>query len=58
VFADLITPPLLLIYRRYYGTRLTLRLLAVFWATMSTAGLITEYLRPASPRGTPAAERL
>jgi uncharacterized protein len=44
VFADLITLPLLLIYRRYYGTRLTLRLLAVFWATMSTAGLVTEYL--------------
>ncbi|MDQ1725086.1 MAG: uncharacterized protein QOG52_2114, partial [Frankiaceae bacterium] len=34
VFADLITVPLLLIYRKYYGTRLTLRLLATFWATM------------------------
>jgi uncharacterized protein len=44
VFGDLITLPLLLIYRRYYGTRLTLKLLAVFWATMSTAGLATEYL--------------
>jgi uncharacterized protein len=44
VFADLITLPLLLIYRRYYGTRLTARLLAVFWATMSAAGLVTEYL--------------
>jgi uncharacterized membrane protein YraQ (UPF0718 family)/YHS domain-containing protein len=44
VFADLITLPLLLIYRKYYGTRLTLRLLAVFWATMSTAGLVTDYL--------------
>jgi uncharacterized protein len=44
VFADLISLPLLLIYRRYYGTPLTLRLLAVFWATMSTAGLATEYL--------------
>jgi uncharacterized membrane protein YraQ (UPF0718 family)/YHS domain-containing protein len=44
VFADLITLPLLLIYRKYYGTPLTLRLLAVFWATMSVAGLITEYL--------------
>jgi YHS domain-containing protein/uncharacterized membrane protein YraQ (UPF0718 family) len=44
VFADLITLPLLLIYRRYYGTRLTLRLLAVFWATMSAAGLVAEYL--------------
>jgi len=44
VFADLITLPLLLIYRRYYGTRLTIKLLAAFWATMSTAGLATEYL--------------
>ena len=44
VFADLITLPLLLIYRKYYGLRLTGKLLAVFWATMSTAGLATEYL--------------
>ncbi|MGH3868459.1 MAG: permease [Pseudonocardiaceae bacterium] len=44
VFADLITLPLLLIYRKYYGGRLTLRLLAVFWAVMSVAGLAVEYL--------------
>jgi uncharacterized membrane protein YraQ (UPF0718 family)/YHS domain-containing protein len=44
VFADLITLPLLLIYRKYYGTPLTVKLLAVFWATMSAAGLATEYL--------------
>ena len=44
VFADLIALPLLLIYRKYYGLRLTAKLLAVFWATMSTAGLATEYL--------------
>ena len=44
VFADLITLPLLVIYRKYYGTRLMLRLLAVFWAAMSLAGLATEYL--------------
>ncbi len=42
IFADLITFPLLLIYRRYYGGRLTLRMLALFWAVMSAAGLITE----------------
>ncbi len=42
VFADLIAFPLLLIYRRYYGTRLALRILALFWALMSAAGLITE----------------
>ncbi|MCU1493227.1 MAG: hypothetical protein JWO62_991 [Acidimicrobiaceae bacterium] len=42
IFADLITFPLLLIYRRYYGTRLTLRMVAIFWLVMSAAGLITE----------------
>ena len=44
IFADLITLPLLLIYRRYYGWRLTLRILAVFWLVMSAAGLAVEYL--------------
>lgn len=44
IFADLITLPLLLIYRRYYGTRLTLRLLAAFWVVMSAAALATQYL--------------
>jgi uncharacterized membrane protein YraQ (UPF0718 family)/YHS domain-containing protein len=55
VFADLITLPLLFIYAKYYGPRITLRLLAVFWATMSVAGLATEglfhlaQLTPAAP---------
>src|SRR4051794_6164037 len=44
VFGDLIALPLLLIYRKYYGTRLTAKLLAMFWACMSAAGLATEYL--------------
>ncbi len=44
VFADLITLPLLLVYRRYYGGRLTLKLLALFWTVMSAAGLATQYL--------------
>ena len=57
VFADLITLPLLFIYARYYGTQVTLRLLAVFWATMSLAGLVTEglfhlaRLTPTTPAG-------
>jgi uncharacterized membrane protein YraQ (UPF0718 family)/YHS domain-containing protein len=42
IFADLITFPLLLIYRRFYGTRLMLRMLALFWAVMAIAGLVTE----------------
>jgi len=44
VFADLITLPLLAIYRRYFGLGITVRILAIFWATMSTAGLAVEYL--------------
>jgi uncharacterized membrane protein YraQ (UPF0718 family) len=44
VFADLITLPLLSIYRKYFGTAITLRILGVFWATMSIAGLAVEYL--------------
>jgi uncharacterized membrane protein YraQ (UPF0718 family) len=44
IFGDLITLPLLLIYRKYYGGRLTLRLLIWFWIVMSTAGLLTELL--------------
>ncbi|HEY7422461.1 MAG TPA: permease [Gaiellaceae bacterium] len=44
IFADLITLPLLLIYRRYYGRHLMLKLLATFWIVMSAAGLTVEYL--------------
>lgn len=44
IFADLVTLPLLLIYRRYYGWRLTLQMLGVFWLVMSAAGLAVEYL--------------
>ncbi len=44
VFADLITLPLLSIYRKYFGTAITLRILAIFWAVMSIGGLTVEYL--------------
>ncbi|MGI9009527.1 MAG: permease [Streptosporangiaceae bacterium] len=44
IFADLIALPLVLIYRKYYGTRLALRMLAVFWAVMAVAGLVTELI--------------
>ncbi len=39
IFADLITIPLLLVYRRYYGRGVALRLLGWFWIVMATAGL-------------------
>lgn len=44
IFADLLAIPLIFIYRRYYGGRLTLKLVAVFWTVMSAAGLAVEYL--------------
>lgn len=44
IFADLITLPLLLIYRRQYGGRMAGRMLVAFWLVMSAAGLATEYL--------------
>ncbi|HVA42293.1 MAG TPA: permease [Acidimicrobiales bacterium] len=42
IFADLIAAPLVLIYRRYYGGALTLRLVGLFWAVMAGAGLIVQ----------------
>ncbi len=44
IFADLIAMPLVLIYRKFYGGILTKRLFFVFWATMSTAGLIVDLI--------------
>jgi uncharacterized membrane protein YraQ (UPF0718 family)/YHS domain-containing protein len=44
IFADLISLPLLFIYRKLYGGRLTVRLLGAFWLVMSAAGLLTELL--------------
>jgi len=44
IFADLISLPLVLIYRKYYGTKLAIRLTLVFWLVMSLSGLITELI--------------
>jgi YHS domain-containing protein/uncharacterized membrane protein YraQ (UPF0718 family) len=44
IFADLIALPLVLIYRKYYGTRLALRLFLTFSVVMAAAGLIVEGL--------------
>ena len=44
IFADLITLPLVLIYAKFYGWRLTLRLFFAFWVVMSVAGLAVDYL--------------
>ncbi len=44
VFADLIIIPILLIYRKYYGTRMALRMFVLFYATMVAAGYIIELI--------------
>jgi YHS domain-containing protein len=44
VFADLIALPLVLVYGKFYGRRLALRLFASFWAIMSAAGLLVDLL--------------
>ncbi len=44
VFADLIAMPLILIYRKFYGAALTVRLVATFYLVMVVAGLATELL--------------
>ena len=44
IFADLIALPLVVIYRKYYGGRLALRLFLTFYAVMAAAGLLVEGL--------------
>ncbi|GAC1324386.1 MAG: hypothetical protein NVSMB13_05720 [Mycobacteriales bacterium] len=44
IFADLIALPLVVIYGKFYGRRLALRLFFSFWAVMSTAGLAVDLL--------------
>ena len=44
MFADLIIIPILLIYRKYYGSRMTLVLLGGFYVTMVIGGYVVEGL--------------
>jgi len=44
IFADLIILPILNIYRKYYGWRMMLFLLATFYVTMVAAGFVVEIL--------------
>jgi uncharacterized membrane protein YraQ (UPF0718 family) len=56
IFADLIVLPILNIYRKYYGIKMSLFLLGTFYATMVLAGLVVELafdavgLIPTGPR--------
>src|SRR5258708_5869198 len=44
IFGEVIIIPNLVIYRRYYGTRMMLVSLGIFYATMVIAGYIIEFL--------------
>ncbi|MGV9678642.1 permease [Nocardia sp. NPDC003482] len=44
IFADLLILPILNIYRKYYGTRMMLTILATFYAAMVVAGYAVEIL--------------
>ena len=44
IFADLIIIPILIIYRKYYGTKMTLAILTIFYAAMVIAGYVIEFL--------------
>ncbi len=44
IFADLIILPILVIYRKYYGTKMMIFILASFYVTMVFAGYLVEFL--------------
>ena len=44
IFADLLILPILLIYKKYYGTAMMLRILGWFYATMVVAAYVVEGL--------------
>ncbi len=44
IYADLLIVPILNIYRKYYGTRMMLTLLATFYAAMVASGYLVELL--------------
>ena len=60
LFADLIVLPILLIYRKYYGTRFTIRITALMFVTIVIAAMIVDGifsalgLIPTGPRPTRA----
>src|SRR5260370_27186898 len=44
IYADLIVIPILDIYRKYYGWKMTAVILATFYASMAVAALVVEFL--------------
>ena len=44
IYSDLVTIPVLNVYRKYYGWRVTLYILGVFFVTMAASGFLMEQL--------------
>ncbi|MEO6623843.1 MAG: permease [Burkholderiaceae bacterium] len=44
IFADLIVLPILVVYRKYYGTKFALRITALMFVTMAVAALVIDAL--------------
>ena len=44
VFADLIAMPLILVYAKFYGWKMALRIVALFYLVMVSGGLLTEII--------------
>jgi uncharacterized protein len=44
IYADLLVIPLILIYRKYFGTRTTLYIVTIFYASMVAAGIIVDLI--------------
>jgi uncharacterized membrane protein YraQ (UPF0718 family) len=44
IYADLITLPILLVYRKYYGTRFAVKLAGLMFITMVVAALLVDAL--------------
>jgi uncharacterized protein len=44
IFADLIVLPILDIYRKYYGLKISVFLLAIFYLAMAAAALVVEFV--------------
>ena len=55
IFADLIILPIILIYRKYYGTAMALRITGIFYLVMVVAGYVLELVF--APLGLIPAER-
>jgi uncharacterized membrane protein YraQ (UPF0718 family)/YHS domain-containing protein len=61
IFADLITLPIVLIYRKYYGGRFALKLAGLMFVTMAAAALLVELLFSAAdlvPEARPSIESI